>query len=872
VGVNVDRGYEGFCLVDPHFYDNPIVARWDDVDFPVADLPVPAGWRREELEDWLVYSPETIALPNQGWKIHSSASLDSAAEILDAVWNYCIPRGIAFKFVRSRQLLLLANSKYAHRGSSGKFVTIFPADDAEFEVVVTELDAILGGQPGPYILSDLRWGQGPLYVRYGGYTERYCIGAGGDFEPAIEKPDGELVPDRRGATFYTPPWVSMPDCLAPHLAARTSATVEDIPYRIERPLHFSNGGGVYAGVDRESGRNVVLKEARPHAGLAVDGADAVTRLRRERDMLQRLAGLDIAPEVLDYLSVGGHEFLVLEYVEGPALSHTLVDRYPLALLGDDAKYDEYTAWALDMHSRVEAAVSRAHERGIVIGDLHPYNILVRPDGRIALIDLEIASHVSEGKRPTLGDPAFMSPRECVGVDIDRYALACLRFFMFLPLTELLTLDRSKVEQFAAVIAETFPVPQEFLRTAVDVITGGQIPAVPSIAGPKRPRLDADPISWETIRQSMAAGILASATPERDDRLFPGDVKQFETGGLNLAHGAAGVLYALAVTGAGRHPEHEEWLVSRATNPEPGTRFGLYDGLHGVAHSLEVLGRRGDALKVLQICIDELGDDWDQLGLDLYGGLAGIGLNLAHFAELTGESSLWDKVSELTGYVADELGDVDSVPTTSGGSHPHAGLLRGSSGPALLFLRLYDRTGDSALLDLAATALGQDLRRCVPRDDGALEVDEGYRTMPYLLNGSVGIGLVLDRYLARCQDETFATASRGVGVAAQSLFYIESGLFSGRAGMILYLSHNHLPGTAGADPIIAGHVRRLEWHAVDYAGQVAFPGDQLLRLSMDLATGTAGVMLALGTALHDKPVHLPFLGPTDADRSPTTGRR
>ena len=39
------------------------------------------------------------------------------------------------------------------------------------------------------------------------------------------------------------------------------------------------------------------------------------------------------------------------------------------------------------------------------------------------------------------------------------------------------------------------------------------------------------------------------------------------------------------------------------------------------------------------------------------------------------------------------------------------------------------------------------------------------------------------------------------------------------------------------------------------------GEELLRLSMDLATGTAGVLLlALGAALHDEPVGLPFLAP------------
>jgi hypothetical protein len=50
--------------------------------------------------------------------------------------------------------------------------------------------------------------------------------------------------------------------------------------------------------------------------------------------------------------------------------------------------------------------------------------------------------------------------------------------------------------------------------------------------------------------------------------------------------------------------------------------------------------------------------------------------------------------------------------------------------------------------------------------------------------------------------------------------------------------------------------------------------------MDLATGSAGVLLALGAALHGEPVHLPFLGPAGPvapagaggpDR-PATGRR
>jgi hypothetical protein len=51
--------------------------------------------------------------------------------------------------------------------------------------------------------------------------------------------------------------------------------------------------------------------------------------------------------------------------------------------------------------------------------------------------------------------------------------------------------------------------------------------------------------------------------------------------------------------------------------------------------------------------------------------------------------------------------------------------------------------------------------------------------------------------------------------------------------------------------------------VPFRERLAFPGDQLLRLSMDLATGSAGVLLALGAALHDEVVDLPFLAPSSA---------
>ncbi len=77
-------------------------------------------------------------------------------------------------------------------------------------------------------------------------------------------------------------------------------------------------------------------------------------------------------------------------------------------------------------------------------------------------------------------------------------------------------------------------------------------------------------------------------------------------------------------------------------------------------------------------------------------------------------------------------------------------------------------------------------------------------------------------------------------------------------MILHLSRTTTPGLGPDD--LAVQVGALGWYGMDYQGQLAFPGDQMMRLSMDLGTGTAGCLLALGAALGDQPSWLPFLPP------------
>ncbi|MFJ1864933.1 class III lanthionine synthetase LanKC [Streptomyces sp. NPDC088097] len=865
----MNKGYAAFCDADRWFYDAPY--RRVEENYPAALAPVPAGWQTHRSGDWLALRPLDTQLPSQGWKIHVSAGLDNAESVLERVHRYCVDRRIAFKFVPSRYLLHLRNAKYADRAASGKFLTVYPADEEQCRRIAEDLDALLAGEAGPYILSDLRWNDGPVHLRYGSFTLRHCYDDRGDLVPAIETPDGRLVPDPRGPVFQPPEWVELPAFLAPHLARRASITLEGLPYTVERALHFSNGGGVYAGRDVRTGEAVVLKEARPLAGLAADGADAVTRLHRERRALEQLAGLDCVPAVHGTFTVGDHHFLVMRYLEGKPLNTYFARRHPLIEADPEpAELAEYTRWALDIHRRVTEALEAVHARGIVFNDLHLFNIMVAEDEEtgepsVALLDFEAAAHVDEGLRQTVANPAFVAPAGHRGFAVDRYALACLRLALFLPLTSLLVLDRSKAAHLADIAAEQFPVPRAFLDEAVrEILADPDANADPAggagagassearvdagVPRGRRPYLPVEPGDWEAARVSMTGALRASATFDRDDRLFPGDTAQFasEGGGAAFGYGAAGVLYALAETGADPWPEAEEWLLARTKKPASGMPLGFYDGLAGLAWTLERLGHRDRALALAE---QLLGQPWQSAGPDLHGGLAGIGLALDSLGSTTGEGALHTAALRC----ADLLAEDTAAPK-------RAGLLHGHSGPALLHLRLYERTGDREALVRAGLALHRDLDRCVTSAFGTLQVDEGWRTMPYLGGGSVGIGAVLDDWSAHARDDRFERARPEIVRAAQATFYVQPGLFRGTAGMILHLARTTTPGPGSAPEDIARQVEALARHAVPYQGFLAFPGEQMMRLSMDLSTGTAGALLALGSAAPGGRAHLPFLPP------------
>ncbi|MDX6692327.1 MAG: putative SapB synthase, partial [Solirubrobacteraceae bacterium] len=63
----MDKSYELYCLADADFYDSALLPSLHDESFALARRETPAGWQSARTDDWLMYAPDELRLPSQGW-------------------------------------------------------------------------------------------------------------------------------------------------------------------------------------------------------------------------------------------------------------------------------------------------------------------------------------------------------------------------------------------------------------------------------------------------------------------------------------------------------------------------------------------------------------------------------------------------------------------------------------------------------------------------------------------------------------------------------------------------------------------------------------------------------------------------------------
>jgi hypothetical protein len=89
--------------------------------------PRPDGrWSRALDETWCHLRPVGEMGPDQGWKLHLSASTDSAMEVLERALEVLLDAGCPLKFAASLDRLALLDSAHYPRGGAGQFITAYP--------------------------------------------------------------------------------------------------------------------------------------------------------------------------------------------------------------------------------------------------------------------------------------------------------------------------------------------------------------------------------------------------------------------------------------------------------------------------------------------------------------------------------------------------------------------------------------------------------------------------------------------------------------------------------------------------------------------------------------------------------------------------
>ncbi|HMR63331.1 MAG TPA: serine/threonine-protein kinase [Anaerolineae bacterium] len=196
-------------------------------------------------------------------------------------------------------------------------------------------------------------------------------------------------------------------------------------YEIREELGRGGMATVFRAYDPRFQRDVALKII-PKEFL--HDPSFVTRFQREAQTIAILEHPAIVP-VYDFGEEDGQPFLVMRYLPGGSLTDRLAQG-PLA-------WDE----SLRLISRLAPALDEAHKQGIIHRDLKPDNILFDHHDEPYLTDFGIAkltedrSQVATTGNVIIGTPAYMSPEQANGEDLDgRSDLYSLGVILFQMLT------------------------------------------------------------------------------------------------------------------------------------------------------------------------------------------------------------------------------------------------------------------------------------------------------------------------------------------------------------------------------------------------------------------------------------------------------
>lgn len=340
--------------------------------------------------------------PDQGWKIHISATIHTAKKILEKIAPLLKKQNIFFKAPRSLMELGKINSGMFYGYSQiGKFITVYPQNEEEFVRLAETLHQMTRGFAAPVVPFDLRYKENSnVYYRYGAFSNLEIKEADGSLIPAILDLHGNLVPDTRNNEKGKPEWILNPLALKETKDECKTESPLKTTYRVFKSLSQRGKGGVYMALDFSSQqpRLCVIKEGCRNGELNWLGRDGYDYVRREAEVLEKLgsAGLGL-PEKYEIFESGNNLYLVTEYIEGKNLQDFLAKRNRRLSL---KKVLEYSY-------KLASLIEKIHAADWVWHDCKPANIIITKNENLRLLDFEGAYQKNEISHVVWGTDDFL---------------------------------------------------------------------------------------------------------------------------------------------------------------------------------------------------------------------------------------------------------------------------------------------------------------------------------------------------------------------------------------------------------------------------------------------------------------------------------
>lgn len=836
---------------------------------------------------WTYMKLDDSDLESARWKIHISASINNNIKVLQIVSKYAIVNQINFKFAIDYSEFVHLNSKNTQRVSSGKYIVLYPKEEF-FEKTLEELYSSLKGYEGPYILTDKPYKDSKvIYYRYGEIMPISVIEEYGTTKTYILNKKNELTMDIRKPCYFVPSYI-----------INKNYTYEENvkskllkKYKITESLHFTSQGGVYIGYKDE--KKYLIKEARQYCGLDYRGNYGTDRLNKEYVTLKFLENLDCVPKPMELIIDCDNIYLVEEFIEGKTLTKLPFKQSPVVNCSRlESKINkEFRHKYINIFKLTVEALEKIHDKGVIFNDISPNNIMYDEElNKIYFIDYEACYHsIDECSKINMFTPGFGCKEDGTIIQYDLYKLGLVFLYCIMPFNKMYELVPNKAFEAIELLRELNTLPNYIYdillqllkfdfnncREVLDYLDYND-----KIYEKKINKNNSNDYILENDVEDILKvkdTIIENINPS-EETMVACDPMGFLTSRYSLGYGIFGVLYALSFVKDGVNVE--ETIIDKIVSKFMDRFYryhdfqttGLYVGFSGIVVSLLELDYVNEAKIIMKHVVNKT-----MSMSDLSYGLAGrIVAELCMYKKTDNNVYLNYAVKDSETIINKAITEKKLCYWQDEQNDIYIGLTRGSSGIALVLLYMYVETKNEKYLNIAEKAFNTDFSKTIINDYGYISFNsmplnndkqqEYTIYSPYLHNGIAGLGSVALRFYLITKDEKYKKIVEDIIIACDFDLSLFPGYLRGTVGVMSFLQDCYIYlESKKAYNILCSLTHRIKFYRVTFMDKEnnlelnAYVGDELLRISHDFFTGSAGIISVLNrnNNLHKKNTN-PFM--------------